>query len=64
MWDITNRNHLKCMTFFIQVTENVISYQMAKYAKKKGIGMEEVSDEQKLILIEEMIMANYPGNMR
>ena len=52
------------MTFFIQVTENVISYQMTKYAKKKGIDMEEVSDEQKLILMEEMITANYPGNMR
>ena len=52
------------MTVFIQVTENVISYQMTKYGKKKGIDMEEVSDEQKLILIEEMIKANYPGNMR
>ena len=37
---------------------------MTKFAKKKGIDMEEVSDEQKLILIEEMITANYPGNMR
>ena len=29
------------MAFIIQVTENVISYQMTKYAKKKGIDMEE-----------------------
>ena len=50
------------MTFFIQVTENVISYQLTKYAKKKDIDMEDVSDEQKLILIEDMITANYPGN--
>ena len=64
MWDIINSYYLKCMTVFIQVTENVISYQMTKYAKKKGIDMEEVSDEQKLILMEEMITANYPGNMR
>ena len=63
MWAVTNSNYLKYMTFFIQVTENVISYQMTKFAKKKGIDMEEVSDEQKLILMEEMITANYPGNM-
>ena len=41
----------------------MISYQVARYAKEKGINLEEISDEQRLIMTEEMIKENYPGYM-
>ena len=41
----------------------MISYQVARYAKKEGVNLEGISDEQRLILTEKMIKENYPGNI-
>ena len=47
---------------FIQVAENVIDYQVDRYSRTKGIDPERITAEQRVLLMDEMIRENYPGN--
>ena len=43
------------------MTENVISYQLERHAKTKGINPDEITPEERATLMEEMIEEHYPG---
>ena len=44
------------------MTKNVIDYQVARYAREKGQDPENITEEERKDLREEMISKNYPGN--
>ena len=44
------------------MTENVIDYQVARYAREKGLDPENITEEERENLREEMISKKYPGN--
>ena len=44
-----------------QVTENVLRYQVDKYAREKGANPERITPAQRDALMEEMITKKYPG---
>ena len=43
------------------MTENVISYQLERHAKTKGINPHEITPEERATLMEDMIEEHYPG---
>ena len=43
------------------MTENVISYQLERHAKSKGINLVEITPEERATLMEDMIKEHYPG---
>ena len=47
----------------VKVTENVITYQLDRYAKERGIDLREISYEERLNLTDKMINKSYPGDI-
>ena len=43
------------------MTENVISYQLERHAKTKGITLDEITPEERATLMDDMIEEHYPG---
>ena len=43
------------------MTENVIDYQLGRHAKTKGIKYDEITPEERVALMEDMIEEHYPG---
>ena len=44
------------------MAENVLDYQMDKYARSVGIDPERISAEQRYSVMDQMIRDHYPGN--
>ena len=47
--------------FIIKVTENVINHQLERFAKTKGINPDQITLEERVTLMEDMIKEHYPG---
>ena len=51
------------ITALLKVTENVITYQLDRYAKERGIDLRGISYEERLNLTDKMINKSYPGDI-
>ena len=48
--------------YCFQVGENVLNYQVDRYARTKGIDPERMTADQRVSFMDAMIRENYPGN--